>query len=140
MPGPANGGTVRDITQAAPGMIPEAGFGDQDGRPARHNVDPAPAAMPARVNRGKLFLQLCGVVFVFGADAKDWQLFLLSIGAFLVFMYKTGALAILLGEGRENGGVWKAIRAAATVIPENGGFLTDLQVFFCAFVCSLFPP
>lgn len=140
MPGPANGGRVRDITQAAPGVIPEAGFEDEDGRPARHNVDPAPAAMPARVHRGKLFLQLCGVVFVFGADAKDWQLFLLCLGATLVFMYKTGALAILLGEGRENGGIWKAIRAAATVIPESGGFLTDLQVFFCAFFGSLFPP
>lgn len=141
MPGPTIGGAVRDITRPAPEMIQEAGLEGENGRPARHNlVDPAPVPAPARVNRGRLLMQLCALVFVFGADAKEWQLLLLGLGAGLVFLYKTGVLAILLGEGREGGGLWKAVCTGATVIPDDGGFLTDVRVFTFALIASVFPP
>lgn len=141
MPGPTFGGAVHDITHPAPGMIQEAGLAGEDGRPAGQNaVDPPPVAAPVRVNRGRLLMQLCALVFVFGAEAEEWQLLLLGLGAGLVFLYKTGVLAILLGEGREGGGLWKTVCTFATVIPENKGRLTDLGVFTFALFASLFPP
>lgn len=141
MPGPTSGGAVRDVTTGAPGMIQAAGLEEEDGRPVRQNlVDPAPVAVPARVNRRRLFLQLLGVVLVFGSDGDEWQLFLLSFGACLVFLYKSGFLEILLGEDREGRGIWKAICTRASVISEGGGVLTDVGAFFSTFFFSLFPP
>lgn len=145
MPGPAAGAAVRDITDGAPGMIQAAGLGEQEdgenGGGVRGNLvdPPPPAAGPPAVNRGRLLLQLCGIVAVFGLDAEEWQLLLLGIGAAIMFMYKTGFLPALLGQGREGGGLWKVLCTQASVIEEDEGFLLDLRFFFTSFVFSLFP-
>lgn len=139
MPGPAAGGAVRDITNGAPVMIDAAGL-DEDGRPVRGNlVDPPPDAPPALVNWGRLFLKLCVVVAVFAVDAQVWQLILLAIGAGIVFLFKTGLLASMLGAHREGGGVWKFLCSNISIIDEDGGILVDSFYLFTSLVLSVFP-